>query len=86
MIRRFHLPAFADALLENAVVVTNAVAGNRQTESRTTVEKAGGKSAKTAIAEAGIAFSLNHFFQRTTETTQRQRQLILEIEIEHRIV
>ena len=53
-LRIFLLPAVADDLAEQAVIVADAVAVGRDAERRHALHEAGGEAAETAIAERGI--------------------------------
>ena len=55
----FGLPAVADALPENAIVVAQAIAHAGNTECRHRIEKTRRQPAQAAVAEAGVRFFLD---------------------------
>src|SRR3954453_14159451 len=50
-----------DLLLEEAVLVINAVAEARHPERRERFEEAGGETAEAAVAESGVELGVEHF-------------------------
>ena len=54
VVRLLHLVAIVDVLLEDAVVVADAVADRRQLQRRHRVEEAGREPAQAAVAERGV--------------------------------
>jgi len=53
-----YLPAVANILRENAVVIANAVSVGGEAERGHRVKEAGGQSTEAAIAESGVLFNL----------------------------
>ena len=62
VIRLLDLPAVPDFLPEHAVLITDSVADDRKLQCCATVDKAGGETSETAVAEAGIRFVLHNLF------------------------
>jgi hypothetical protein len=60
VVRPLALPAVLDPLAEDAVFVAQPVAHGRQLQRRHRIEKAGGKPAQTAIAQAGIGLGFDN--------------------------
>src|SRR5271170_3951287 len=61
IVRLFMLPAVLDGLLEDAILVAQAIANRGQLHRRHGVEEAGGQTPKPAIYEAGVGFPLKNF-------------------------
>ena len=59
----FHLAAVDDLLLENAELVTDAVAHRRNLERGHRIEEAGRQPAEAAVAQAGLLLLLQQFVQ-----------------------
>ena len=71
VLRQFVLPAVVDALLEQAVLVADAVAIGRDAERRQAVHVAGGEPAEPAIAERGIGLDVAQPIEIGAEAFQR---------------
>src|SRR5437764_672310 len=67
-----HLPAVADDLAEEAVVVADAVAARRDAEARHALHQAGGKPPQSAIAERGVGLGSAHLVEIDTEIAERR--------------
>ena len=80
------LPAVADDLAEEAVVVTNAVSGRGDRQRRHAVHEAGGEAAEAAVAERGVGFQLPQMRQVETELRQRRRHRLDDAEIGDRVI
>ena len=68
--------------MKHAVVVADAIADNGQRERRAAVEKTGGESAETAIAETSILLTVIHVFEVKAEPAKRVGRFVLDAEIE----
>src|SRR5438477_13214867 len=68
----FHLPAVADHLAEQAVIVTDAVAAGRDAETRHALHQAGRETPQAAIAERGIGFGAAHAVEIDAEIAERR--------------
>src|SRR5204863_1443256 len=68
----FHLPAVADDLAEEAVVVTDAVAARRDAEARHALHQAGGEPPQSAIAERGVRLGAAHAVEIDAEIAERR--------------
>src|SRR5690606_20764604 len=80
VVGHFHLITVADLLMEDAVVVADAIAGDGVAECGATIEKARSETTETTIAKAGIALLFQHFLKCTAETSQRLFQRMLHVE------
>ena len=58
-VRSFHLPAVANLLIEDAVLVANAIADGGNVECGKGIHEARGKTAEAAIAKARLSFPLD---------------------------
>ena len=81
----FHLPAVIDGLPEHAISIAQAVTCYGQCQCRATVQKTGGQSTQTPIAQTGIVFQSLHLFQSNTQLSQRLTELIGQLQIMRRI-
>ena len=62
-----NLPAVANLLIEDAVLIADAVADGGNVEGGEGIHEAGGKTAEAAIAEAGFGFLLDERFEIEAE-------------------
>src|SRR5204863_9988261 len=69
---KFHLPAVADHLAEEAVVVADAIAARRYPEARHALHQAGRETPEAAIAERGIGFGAAHAVEIDPEIAERR--------------
>ena len=71
LLRKFVLPAVLDALLEQPVLVADAVAVSRNAERRHRVHEAGGQPPEPAIAECGVRLDLAQSVEIDAERGER---------------
>src|SRR5262245_47792018 len=81
----FLLNAAHDVLPEDAVVVANAVAHARDAERRHRIEKAGGETSETAVAEPRVGFLLEHGIEVDAETLQCFGHFFADTEIDETV-
>ena len=79
--RRFSLPAVLDDLAKQAVVVANAITISGDVESGHAFHEAGGKAAKTAIAECGVGLKFFDKIQIDIQVGQGLLECAREFEI-----
>jgi hypothetical protein len=82
---QFVLPAIADFLHEQAVLVTNAIAVGRHRERRHAVHVAGGEPSEAAVAEGGIGLQLAQLIEIDIEARQRRARGPQQPEVVQRI-
>ena len=85
LVGKLLLPAVVEALLEQAVLVANAVAEGGDRQRRHAVEIAGGKPAEAAIAEARIGLAGPQAFEIDVERGQSVTRLLKQAEIDQRV-
>jgi len=68
-------------LAEHAVLIANAVADHRQAEGRTTVEKAGGETAETTVAEPGIVLLRADFLVVKSQLVESFGEFCIEVQV-----
>ena len=85
-IRLLDLAAVFYALVEHAVVVTDAVADHRQGKGRAAVEEARRETAEAAVAEAGIGFAVEYRLEVEAQPAKRFACLVLDAHAEQRVV
>ncbi len=81
----FLLPAVADDLPEQAVIIPNAVAVRCDRKRRHAVHEAGGEASEAAIAERGVGFDAPQRIEIDAELAQRLGHRLDDAEIGHRI-
>jgi hypothetical protein len=74
----FDLVAIVDALVEHAVVVTDAVADDGQRQRCAAIEKAGCQPSEAAIAQAGVPLAVEYVFQVQAEPAKRLSRFIFD--------
>src|SRR5262249_43973444 len=77
-VRHLDLSSVDDPLMEDAVVVAKAVSVAGIAESRHRIEKAGGQSAETPVAEARIPLGLAEILETVTQVGQRLSARVAE--------
>ena len=70
-----------ELLLEDPKLIADGVAGTLQTEGGHAVHIAGGKTAETAVAEAGVGLCLEDIGSIEAEILQRAGQLVADAEV-----
>ena len=86
VLRRLDLRAVDHALLEQAVIVADAVAEPRDAERRHALHEAGGEPPEAAVAERGVRFELRDGIEIEADEGERLAHLLLEAEIAERIL
>ena len=81
----FLLPAAADDLPEQAVVVADAVAVGGDGQRRHAVHEAGGETAEAAVAERGVRFDLAQGGEVDAELRERGGHRLDDADIRHRV-
>src|SRR5204862_7669733 len=76
-----HLPAVADDLAEEAVVVADAVAARREAGARHALNQAGGKPPQSAIAERGVGVGAAHLVEIDTKIAERRLERLGHAEV-----
>src|SRR5512139_1060714 len=84
-VRMLLLPAVMNPLLEQPVLIANAVAEGGDAECRHAVEVAGGKPPEPAIAKAGIGLAASQIVEIQIERGQRFARLLEKLEIDQRV-
>ena len=82
---RFLLPAAADDLAEQAVVVADAIAMRGDGQRRHAVHEAGGETAEAAVAERGVGLDPAQVREIDAELVERLRHRLGDAEIGHRV-
>jgi hypothetical protein len=72
-----------DALVEDAVLVADAVAVGRHAQRRERVEETGGEAAEAAVAEPGVPLRFAQIFERVAELAERLATGVDEAEVRH---
>ncbi|SVK46427.1 Uncharacterised protein [Acinetobacter baumannii] len=85
VVRRFHLLAIDDVLLEHAVLIANAVAAPRQRQRRQRVEEAGRQAPQTAVAEPGVVLFLQQLRQVQSHLVQRVVDVLINTHRQQRV-
>ncbi len=85
-IRLLDLVAVLDALVEHAVVVTDAVADHGQSERCAAVEETGGEAAEAAVAEARVGLAVEDGLEVEAQPSQRFARLVLDAHAEQCVV
>lgn len=85
VVRRLHLLAVDDILLEHAVLVANAVAAPRQRQRRQRIEEAGRQAAQTAVAEARVVLFFQQFTQAQPHFVQRVVDILIDAHRQQRV-
>ena len=85
VLRRLLLPAVANDLAEQAVVVADAVAVRGDLKGRHAVHETGGEAAEAAVAERRVRFDPPKFGQVDAELVQRLGHRLGDAEIGHRV-
>ena len=83
---RLDLCAVDDALLEQAVVVADAVAEAGDAERRHALHEAGGEPAEAAVAEGCVRFELRDGIEVEADERQRLAHLLLQAEVAERVL
>ena len=85
VLRRFLLPAAADDLAEEAIIVTDAIAMGGDGERRHAVHETGREAAEAAIAERGVGLDPAQIREVDAEFVERFGHRRRDAEIGHRI-
>jgi len=85
VIGSFDLLAVDDALLEHAVVVTDAIAKTGDAQRRHRIEKTRGEPPQTTIAERGIGFGIEDLVQIDLHFIERGLDRIKQLERQHSV-
>ncbi len=83
MIRFLQLITILDMLAKHSVFVTDTVPLHRQLQGGATIEKTGGQSAQTTVAQSGILFDIGHFFKIEKDFIQCLGDFIHDPQIEY---
>jgi len=81
VVRNLDLVAVLDDLLEDAVVVSDAVAPGWQVESGEGVQEAGCQSPQASVAQSGINLLLIDALQVVAQVSQSSLVLLLDVEV-----
>ena len=85
VLRRLDLAAVIEALLEQAVLVADAVAETRAADGRHGVEITGGETAEAAIAERRIGLVGQNLFHRQAEFVEGRLDMLVQTQIGDRV-
>jgi hypothetical protein len=85
VLRRLLLPAAADDLAEQAIVVADAIAMRGDRERRHAVHEAGGEAPEAAVAERGVGFDPAQVREVDAELIEGFRHRLGDAEIGHRV-
>ena len=83
--REFLLPSVADALLEQAIFVADAVAIGGDAERRHAVEVAGREPAKPAVAERGVRLDLAQAIEIGAKASERRARRLDQLQVRQRV-
>ena len=83
--RLFDLLTMADALVEHAVFVTDAVTVTRQPQGGHGVKQAGGKSSQATIAECRVVLDLTNLIEVEPDFHHGLPYLFVELHVEHAV-
>ena len=78
----FHLPAVANLLVEDAVLVADAVADGGNVEGGKGIHEAGGQTAEAAVAEAGLGLLLDQRFEIEAELAHGFIGFVVDAEVD----
>ena len=82
VVRRLHLPAVADRLVEDAVLVADAVADRGDLEGRERVEVARGEAAEAPVAEPRLLLLRDHLVEAAVHLGERLPHLLLDAQVQ----
>ena len=85
VLRRLLLPAAADDLAEQAIVVADAIAVGRDRERRHAVHEAGGEASEAAVAERGVGLDPAQVREVDAELVEGFGHRLGDAEIGHRV-
>ena len=80
---KFDLVAVAEFLLEEAVLVMDAVADGGQIKGGEGIEETGGEASETAVAEGHVVFLIARFFERMAEIFESFADLVVDAGGDH---
>ena len=82
VVGKFNLPTVLDFLIENSVVVADAVTESRNFKRCQRIEETGCQPSQTAVSQTGVDLFLPQFFQRVTEGFKHGLHILFHLHID----